>query len=256
MMNKKQRLELARWVVQEARRHGADEVAADFNHSRVVAVEIRESKSDKLTESTRNSVSIELYAGGRYSSHSTCDLRRESLSRFIGETVAMTKYLAQDPHRGLPDPAYYQGQKKIALNTYDDSYETMASDERVDFARAIEDATRAASDKVLTCAATFSDNYGEQVKVHSNGFEGTRRGTMFSAYSDVTVKGPGDVRPDDYEGCRTRHRAGLLTAEQIGRGAVKRALAKSARKSSPPVGMMLSSKTGSPAVLSIPSSVP
>jgi PmbA protein len=229
-MNSKERLALAHWAADHAKKSGADDAAVNVVNSRDIEVEIREGKVDKLKESTQNSLNISVYVNRRYSSQSTNDLRKESLGEFISEAVAMAKYLAEDEFRGLPDPKYYAGQSTIDLKTYDNKYESLTSDERVQFARAAEDAARSRSDKIITCTAGFSDSMYDSVKVHSNGFEGTSRGTVYSAGAEATVRGEGDGRPSDWDWRTYRFRGELPSPKLLGEGAVDRALAKIGQK--------------------------
>ena len=225
-MNKSERLELAQWVVAQARKHGADDVAVDISNSRDIEVECRERKIDQLKESVQNSLSLDIYAKGRYSGHSTNDLRKDSLSRFIQEAVAMTKYLTEDPYRTLPDPKYYGGRKSIDLHIYDPNYEGLSSDVRVKIAREMEDAALSQSDRITACTTGFSDNSFEVTKVHSNGFEGERRGTVFSAGASITVRDDQDRRPEDWEWRTSRFLKDLPPPETLAKNAVKRALRK------------------------------
>ncbi|UCD94561.1 MAG: TldD/PmbA family protein, partial [Candidatus Zixiibacteriota bacterium] len=117
-------------------------------------------------------------------------------------------------------------QKDIDLQTFDGSYDSFTSKERVDIARAVEQAARSRSDKVITCTAGFSDSMYESVKVHSNGFEGSSRGTVFSAGAEATVHGEGEGRPSDWDWRTYRFRKEMVSADALGQGAVDRALAK------------------------------
>ncbi|MDF1544416.1 MAG: TldD/PmbA family protein [bacterium] len=225
-MNSNNRKELAHWVVKQAVSDGADEASVDLANSRDIEIEVRKGKLDKLQESTQNSLSLSIYANHRYSSHSTNDLRRESLSRFVSEAVAMTKYLTEDEFRYLPEPKYCQGQKQIDLKINDNSYSGLTSEDRVKYATEIDAAAQAASPKVVTCTAGFSDTYYESIKVHSNGFEGSNAGTVFSAGAEATVEGKGEGRPSDWDWRTYRFRKELPSPEVFGQGAVQRALGK------------------------------
>ncbi len=225
-MKTKDRLELAHWMVKQARQAGADEGAVNLVNNREIEVAVREQKLDQLKESTQNSLSLTIYVDHRYSSQNTNDLRRDSLQRFASEAVAMTKYLAADEHRYLPDPKYYEGQADVDLKTVDDSYDSLSSEERVKFAQAIEDAARSRSDQVITCSAGFGDSKYESIKVLSNGFEGFSRGTSYSAGGEATVKDEGDARPSDWNWRTVRFRKEMPTPEVLGQGAVDRALVK------------------------------
>ncbi len=229
-MDKKQKLALARWAIDQAKQAGANDAAVNVVNSRDIEVEVREQKVDKLKESTRNYLSISVYVDNKYSNQSTCDLRESSLSRFISEAVAMAKYLSKDEFRGLPDPKWYKGQKDIDLKIYDGAYESLTSKKRVDFARAVEDAARARSDKVITCTTGFNDSEYESVKVHSNGFEGTAKGTVYSAGAESTVQGESDGRPSAWDWRTFRFLKELAAPEVMGHSATDRAVAKIGQK--------------------------
>ncbi len=224
-MNTAERLDLARWVVRQAQAKGAGGVAATLNHSRSITVEVRDQEVERLRESTSSSLGIDMYVDGRYSLYTTSDLRRNSLDDFLAEAVAMTRYLAVDAERSLPDPKYYEGMQQIDLKTSDDTYEGLTSEERVALALQTEKAARAMSDKIVTCGAAFGDEYAEEVRVHSNGFEGARRGTEFGLWTEVSVRGEGEARPSDYQDSSVRFRKDLASPEEIARKAVGRAVA-------------------------------
>ena len=225
-MKRKQRLDLANWAVDQAKKSGADEVAVNVSNSREIEVEFRDKKLEKLKESTASSLSLSIYVDNRYSGHSTNDLNKDSLKKFIEEAVAMTKYLTKDPFRSLPDPKYYQGQKEIDLKILDSGYDQVDSKKRVQIASEIEAATMAQSDKIISTTAGYSDTYSESVKIHSNGFEGERQSTAFSASAEVTVNDGQGGRPEDWFYASVRHHKDLPEAELLGKKAAERALRK------------------------------
>lgn len=225
-MNKKEKLELARWAVDYARKSGADDAAVDIVQSRDIETEFRKGQLDQLKESTQSSLDLSLYANNRYSNHATNDIRRESLEKFIAEAVAMTKYLSEDKYRSLPDPKYYEGQSKINLKTFDSNYDNVTSEQRVAISREIEQLASSMSDKIISCTSSYSDTSAELVKVHSNGFEGDRKGTVFSAGIEVTVDDGGGGRPEDWNYASVRFFNDLPSSNSLARVAVERALGK------------------------------
>jgi PmbA protein len=225
-MTSKESLELARWAVEQARRQGAGQVAADVFSERSIGVQIREGKIEQLQESMQNGLTLSLYLNQRYSSHSTNDLRRNSLGAFIEQAVALTRYLAPDPFRSLPDPKLYAGRQQRELNLVDPNYEKIDTPERVRRARAIEAAALAESKSIVSVTTSYSDNFGRSVKVHSNGFEGERTGTSFSLGAAVTVKDPKGGLPEDYSYAYQRHLKELPDGAAVGRDAARRALRK------------------------------
>ena len=228
-MKSNDRLELAHWAVKKAQTAGAAHAAVNINKTREVDISVRESKIDKLSESTQNSLSISVYVDNKYSSHSTNDLRKDALGGFIEEAVAMTKYLSEDLHRKLPDPKYYEGRQSVNLDLYDNNYESLTSEERIEIANQIEKAVKDTGEKIVTCTSGFGDSMSESVKVHSNGFEGERKSTYFGAGVEVTVKDDKSETgglPSDWCWPGLRHFSKLPSAEEIGKEAVKRAISK------------------------------
>jgi PmbA protein len=229
-MNQKERLALARWAVERAGRSGADEVAVDVTFSRDVEVKYRNEALEELKESTQSSLSLDVYVNHRYSGHSTNNLRREEVGPFIDEAVAMTRYLSEDLHRALPDPRYYEGRREVDLGLVDPKYEGIEANDRVALCRAIAEVGRARSDKVISCSGEYGDTYSESVKVHSNGFEGERRATVYYAGADTTIDDGAGGRPEDWYYGVTRTRNALPSAEFLAQSAVDRALGKIGQK--------------------------
>ena len=223
-MDRKQTLDLARWAVDRAKKEGADDCAAYLLNQRKINISQRDRKLDELKESTQNSLSLSVYANNRYSKHSTNDIRKESLTRFIEEAVAMTKFLNADPDRSLPDPKYYEGRKDVDLRIYDPGYEDVTSSDRVKLAREMEEAALDKDKRIISCTADYSDTYSQAVRVHSNGFEGESHSTLFDAEVSISVKGRGDDRPEDSDYTRVRHLKDLRSPEELGKRAVERAL--------------------------------
>ena len=141
-MNNKERLELARWAAGECKKAGADDASVTIAYDRTVSVEYRDKKIDNLSEATQNSLSLSVYLGGRFSNHTTNDLRKDTLSEFIGEAVAMTGFLSPDPDRTLTDAKYCKGLQPRDLKLIDPSYSAVTAEERVRLARECEEAAR------------------------------------------------------------------------------------------------------------------
>ncbi|MEW6196108.1 MAG: TldD/PmbA family protein [Bacteroidota bacterium] len=229
-MNNNNRTELAEWAMDYALKCGADESVASVYNSRDIEIEYRDKKLDKLQESTQNSLNLQIYVSHRYSSHSTSDLRKEELKKFIEEAVASTKYLTEDTFRSLPDPKYYPAKTDIDLKLNDSSYKTIDSAERVKIASEIEKEAMAVSDQIISTTSGYYDSYYENVRVHSNGFKGESNGTVFSAGAEVTVKDKDGGRPEDWFYATTRFKNEIPSPEILGREAAKRALRKIGQK--------------------------
>jgi len=229
-MNNRERMELAKWVVTRAKKYGADDVSVNVSGSRDIDVEYRDKMLEKLKEATSNNLSISVYAKNRFSSNSTNDIKKESLEKFIEEAIAMTKYLAEDEYRRLPDPKYYEGKQNTDLQILDDSYEAVTTENRVKRVKEIEETALAMSDKIISCTTACGDSFSESVKVHSNGFEGTKSSTSFYSGAEVTVKDGEKGRPADYYYGSVRFLKDIPDSQMIAKEAVGRALRKIGQK--------------------------
>ncbi len=222
-MNK---LEIASWAMKQTLKEGADEASASIVNQRQVDIEFRDKKLEKLSESTQNALTLEIYSDFRYSNHSTNDLRKESLEKFVKEAVSTTKYLTQDNYRALPDAKYYPEKTSGDLKLKDQSYPKIEPSERVVMAREIESAAMGISDKIISTTAGYSDIYYETARVHSNGFSGESQGTMFFAGAEVTVRDGESGRPSDWYWGSTRYLKDLPPTVFLGEEAARRALRK------------------------------
>lgn len=217
--------DIAAWSIETAKASGADECRVGISSRRFVEISYRQRRPESIKEASTRSLGISIYVNGRYSSQNTSDLRREALKDFISNAVAGTKLLAEDPYRTLPDPKYYEGRADVALGIKDADYEKLTPEGRHDLVKAIEDACLSqGGSKVISVTASEHDSYGESVALTSNGFEGYRESTSYSAGAEMTVQGEGDRRPNGYNYVASVQRDGMPTAEAIGALAAKRTL--------------------------------
>lgn len=229
-MNDEERIDLAEWAMNLALKSGASGAAVEINTVRQIEVEVRDGKLDKLTEAQRNRLSTDIYLEKRYSSHSTNDLRRDALERFIKDAADGTHYLARDEYRALPDPKYYPERSDGDLAIFDPTYAKLETEARIRMAQDMEAAARAASDRIISSTASYSDWHSEFVRVHSNGFLGGSRGTRFEVGVDVSIQDEGGARPGDWWAAETRFRRDLPDLGIVGTRAVERALRKIGQK--------------------------
>src|SRR5215207_9017697 len=104
---RKQLLETAAAAVETAKQAGAQAAAAAVSRNRSVDFELRNGKLEKVEDSTARSLSLRLFVDGRYSAHSTTDLRPDQLKAFVANGVAITRALQPDPHRKLAPRELY-----------------------------------------------------------------------------------------------------------------------------------------------------
>jgi PmbA protein len=221
-------LEITRRAAALALSKGASEATAGSYRARHVELSWRDGKVEKATEATTRGVGLDLYVDGRYASVSTSDLRPDALERFVEDAVALARTLTPDPHRRLPDPELYRGQASVDLELEDPSHDALDPATRRRMIEAAEAAARAVAgaERILSVTTSWSDTRAESALVHTNGFEGTKRGTDFWIGAEATVKDPDGRRPEEHGASGGRFRAEMETPEAVGRRAVERALSR------------------------------
>lgn len=221
-MEKNVYLDLGYWVQKKAKALGADETALGINHSRSVEVDYRDGKVEKLKESTQQSMWIEIFANDRYSSHSTNDLRKPALEKFIANAVDLTGFLEKDEYRKLPDPELYQGQPTIDLDLNDAKQADLTPEERQQRASEVGELIKGQDERIISVSSGFYDSHYESYLLKSNGFEGHRESTSFTHGASVSLQGEGDKKPEGWRYYRSRHLEDLVPAKQTALEALAR----------------------------------
>lgn len=218
--------DLAAWGIGEAKAAGAGACRIGIDRERTVEISYRDRKPENIKEASTKGLGLEIFVDNRYSRMSTSDLRKDALKRFIGQAVAQTKLLAEDPFRTLPDPSYYQGRQELDLGKVDPGYSRLSAEDRHAFVRAVEESCLAlGGDKVISVTAGSTDGRGESLLMTSNGFDGYSEVTYFVGSAEMTGKDEGDRRPAEYGVAVTLQRSDLPPPEGIGAEAARRTLA-------------------------------
>ena len=189
---------VAEQTLARARKSGAQAAAVNAYRQRGVDLDWRDGKLEKVTEAVSKKLDVELFVDGRYALVSTSDLRPAALDKFIADAVTLTRALAPDPNRVLPDPELYAGQSTADLEIDDPRHPTITPEARQDIVRAIEAAARASDGKehILSTNARYGDALTELVRVASNGFSGAQRDTNFYSSCNVSVQDPDGRKPE------------------------------------------------------------
>ena len=212
--------------VRTALKKGANQASCRAYRVREVSVTWRDRKLEKIQEATTRGVGISLYVDGRYSTANSSDLRPEALETFIADAVALTKSLARDPYRALPDPKLYEGQAKVDLQLEDSKYAAVTPEERRRIVKEIEAAARSVkgSEAIISVTTDFSDTLSESWRMSSNGFSGGRRDTSFFASAQVSVKEADGRKPEDWAYAGARFYGELPEVASVGREAAERTI--------------------------------
>ncbi len=219
-------IDIAKSAAGVAKAAGANDARVLASRSREVKVEWRDGKLDRIQESTKKDLAITLFVDGRYSVNMTADLRQDALKKYITDAVAMTRLLAVDEHRKLPDPKLYQGEAPGDLQINDPSITSVQADSRLATAKQIEEAARAGDKEgaVISVTTEVSDECTDLACVATNGFEGEDTRTAFWRVAQVSVKDEGSRKPVAWSYSAGRFNGDQSPAEKLGAEAVERAL--------------------------------
>jgi len=201
---------------------GAAGASAAASRARKVEFTARDGILEKVQEDTSRSVSLELYVDGRYSSHSTTSLSPARLEAFVAEAVELTRALAPDEHRQLPEPGVYEEAAAVALNLSDPTVGAITREQRTAWLMELYEGTRG-HDKTISATTYVSDVQGETARATSNGFAGAYSGTTVWVGADVTVQDEGDRRPEGGHWLGVRHLSGLPAMAAVGAEALRKA---------------------------------
>jgi PmbA protein len=227
-------LERAQQAVADAAKAGATGAWARASTSRSSELVVRDGKIEKVQAATSRSLSLQVYADGRYSAHSTTDLTPERLGRFVADAVAMTKALPVDPFRAIPDPALFEGRAAVDLGLVDPAISAITPAQREAWALAMDAAGRK-DGRVLSATSSASDDWNEGAAASSNGFSGTWSDSSAWLSCEVTVRDEGDRRPEGSAYTGVRRQADLPDATGIGAEALVRAIQRLGAKKGPTI---------------------
>ena len=225
---------LTQRLLEAARKAGADAADAMAVQGTSISVDVRAGALEQAERSEGIDLGLRVFVGQRQANVSSSDTSDRTVEEMAARAVAMAGEAPEDPHAGLADPAALATQWDIdALELNDptpepdpdalrrDALEAEAAALAVDGVEQVQQATGAYGARDIWLAA-------------SNGFSGGYRRTD-RALSCVAIAGTGTGMERDYDGDSRIFQADLRAADEIGRTAGTRAIARlDARK--PPTG--------------------
>jgi len=212
----------AQEAVELAQRAGADEAWGTATKRRSVEVEYRDDILEKVQENTTRGLSIRLWVDGRYSTHSTTDLRPDSLRSFIPEAVALTRALERDPYRIITPPELYADRPTTDLDLVGQAVRRIEPDQRLAWCREMVAAARD-HERIISATVSVSSSEGMFASVSSNGFAGDQEWTSVWCGGEVTLRDEGDRRPEGYHYAGGTHLDEVPGRAEIGRLALEQA---------------------------------
>ena len=159
-------------AVELAKKAGAQDAWATASQSRNVEFEYREGALEKVKDTTSQSLAVQVYANGRYSSHRTTDLNADRLGSFVSEAVAITRALEPDEHREVTPAELFADRPADDLDLVDSTVAALDRDQRLAWCEAL-DAAAHGHERVISATAGVYDGTVNSASASSNGFSGS-----------------------------------------------------------------------------------
>jgi PmbA protein len=213
--------DLAERLVAAARRAGADAADAVAVRSMSLSVEVRHGEVEASERAEGDDVGLRVLVGRRQAVVSTNDVK-DDVDQLAQRAVAMARVAPEDRFAGLADPV--QLARDIPdLDLLDpDLPAVTVLEER---AKRAEAAGLAVKGVTKSEGASASAGIGGMVLATSHGFRGAYLSSR-QGFSMVAIAGDGTAMERDYDFTSALHASDLDAAEEIGRSAGERAVAR------------------------------
>lgn len=186
-------------ALQTALDAGAQKVRITYSKSDEELVATLNGEVDKVTRCTDRSLSLAIFADGRYGSFSTNNIEQEALGAFIRKAVDIVHKIAPDPCRELPEPerCCHDALTGDELGLVDPAREQISPEQRI---RAALDASAFNGDRsalpegcrLISEEGEYSDSIYETLLMDSNGICCRHSECSFDYGVETTVESGGE----------------------------------------------------------------
>ena len=223
-------LELARLAMQLAAKEGALKCRVCLSKSVSDIIGTLNGEIDKVSHCLDRSLTLTLFVDGRFGTFSTNQLDEDSLQDFVHKAVAMTRILAEDQLRDLPEPerCCKNAVTGDELGLYDPAYAEVTAEERRELAlkaAVFGKAADAPDYKLISEEGEYSDSEFDAVTLDSNGLFCRHKETSFEYGVEMTVESADGGKFSGFWWESSPSRSGLRL-EEVGRTAICRAAAQ------------------------------
>lgn len=219
--------QLAADAVKRALAGGATDAECTISEGEEFEASIRMREVENLKEAGSRGAGIRVLIaqgeGQRTGSSYTSDLSREGMETMVAKALELAAITTEDPHAGLPE-ASELGSLRCELELYDDAIAGLATEWKIDQARAAEAAALAFDPRIENSkGASFESYLGMRVFANSRGFLGSYRTSSCGLAVQPVAKQNGSTERD-YWYTSSRSASRMEPAEEVGRRAAERAL--------------------------------
>ena len=210
-------------IVQAALKAGADAAEAVSADRRALSVGVRNGGLEDVEREESRDLGLRVFVGQRQASVSASDLSPVTRARLVERAVAMARLAPEDPHAGFAPQDRLARGPFPDLDLFDPSERSAEALERT--AAEAEAAALAVDGVARSEGGHASWSSSRWRLVTSHGFDGSYEGSAFSLGVGVIAEKDGAMERGG-ESRSTRHLSDLPGAEQIGRKAGERAVAR------------------------------
>lgn len=223
MLTLAQAQDRAQSLVDAARKAGADAADARYVCNASTGVSVRLGAMEDVEQSEGEEIGLRIFVGQRSATVSASDLERESLGALVDRCLAMAREAPEDPYATLAPQELLMTAPPPALDIVDETQPDPAALKAR--ALAVEDAARAISGITNSEGGGASMGRSQIALATSHGFAGSYAATSHGTWASV-LAGEGAGMQRDHASHSARHLADLEAAEDIGRRAGERAVAR------------------------------
>ncbi|MEH3160110.1 MAG: TldD/PmbA family protein [Sphingomonas taxi] len=224
MLNSEQARDRAADIVARATRAGADAADAVFAADAALEVSVRLGALEDVGRSESEELGLRVFVGRRSASVSTSDLSDDAVAALVERAVAMAREAPEDRWSGLA-PAERLMHGAPPLLDLDDG-DTLSPTDLREMALAAEDAARAVPGVTNSEGGGASASRSIWALATSHGFAGAYAATAYGLSASVLAGDVASGMERDYAHHAARKRVHLEAAEDIGRRAGERAVAR------------------------------
>ena len=192
--------ELTRKCVRWALEEGASAVRITLTKSIENLIATLDGKVDRVTRCADRSLSIVLFADGRYGSFSINKLDEETLKDFIRRAIGTVRMLAADEFRRLPD-AYRCCRNAVSgreMEIYDEAWAGITPDDRRRMALDAAVFGKVPGVRLVSEEGEYSDSEYDILVLDSQGLECRHTETSFDYGVEVTIEDEEGNKFSDY----------------------------------------------------------
>lgn len=210
-------------VLSRARALGASAAEASADASRALSLRVRKGEVESVEFQGDRDLSVTLYNGQRRGSASTTDMSPAAIERCIDQAWSIARLTGEDEWAGLA-PAELMATEMPDLQLWHPW--SLEVDQAIELARSCEGAALAVDSRIENSdGAEVDTREGIAAYANSHGFQGYQQSSTH-AFSVSVIARANDQMQRDYWFSQSRDPADLLAADEVGRIAGERTVAR------------------------------